>query len=233
MGNLPVIITTYDRGGGERTMMALETIRALKENLLNVTPEFIICDDSSPNPGHVPALKEALKDNNAVFFDAEKHGVGMSKNLGLRHAFRFTGQDNICALLLEDDWVLKEPLNIQAYCDVLNHAEDVGIIRFGYLGGLDLRAKFATYLGHTFWDIYDGMYVYSGQVSLRHKRFYSVIGYHTPDIDPGHEELDMCYRYAKLDEDKKLKILYPADFGVTFQHGPFRTIGDFSVNSGR
>lgn len=227
---LPIIITTYDRGGGERTMTALETIKALKANLLNVTPEFIICDDSSPNPGHIPALQEALKDDNTVFLDSKKRGVGVSKNLGLDHAFN---NFNYTVLLLEDDWILKEPLNIQAYMDVLEQNDELGMIRLGYLGGLDLRAKFAAYLGHTFWDVYDGSYAYSGQVSLRHKRWYDIVGYHTPDLTPGDEELDVCYRYAKLDQDKKLKILFPADYGVTFQHGPFMTIGDFSVNSGR
>lgn len=227
---LPIIMTTYDRGGGERTAVAIEAIKALKENLLGVEPVFVICDDSSPNPGHIPALKEVLENNEAVFFDAERGGVGRSKNLGIQYCY-----DNNYSifLLMEDDWVLSHPLNIQAYGQVLLESEDVGMIRLGYLGGLDMRAKFAAYLGHTFWDLYEGMYVYSGQVSLRHLRFYDKIGLHTVNIAPGSEELDMCYRYAQLNEEDKLKILFPADYGVTFQHGPFRTIGDYSTNSGR
>jgi len=50
---------------------------------------------------------------------------------------------------------------------------------------------------HAYWDLQpaSAMYIYSGQVSLRHKRWYDAVGYHAEGIQAGQEEEDMCRRY--------------------------------------
>lgn len=215
---LNIIMTTYDPGEGSRTALACATVESLSTKILYPNVQWIIADDGSPNPDHLSKITEILTTNFHVT-NAERKGVGVSKNLALNLAF----ESSPFVLMLEDDWWLKYPLDIFPYVKLLEQ-EDVSIIRLGYLGG-DITARYVELCGKSYWELVrgSGVYVYSGQISLRHMRFYDVVGFHAEGLTPGEEELDMCIRYNGADGVGK--VLWPADFACTFNMGPFQNIG--------
>lgn len=217
-----IVITTY-----KRTEVALETIRALQDNLVySGDIQWIISDDGSED-AHRMAIKEVLP-SNAEILNVSRAGVGKSKNEALTRAF--SGSPYV--LLSEDDWKLNTKFDLHPHVSVLKNNEKVGIIRLGYLGGgmvahlEDLDGPCTPY-----WILHQGtgVYVYSGQISLRHQRFYNVVGMHREGISPGEEELDMCVRYNATNNAPL--IVWPATLPCAQNTGPFRHIGNESLNA--
>lgn len=234
MSLLPVsiIITTFDRGSGDRTALAMQTVNALLTNLKYPELYWLIADNGSPKHDEQMLLitKDLPKERTTVL-NTTAGGVGASKNAALKHAFETVSP---MVLLLEDDWLLKYPLYIEKDVQLILDHEDVGMIRYGYLGG-ELDAHYTDYgIFKTYWTLIrgSGVYIYSGQVSLRHKRFYDAVGYHHETETPGEEELEMCKRFNGVDNAPK--ILWPAEYATVMNGGPFNNIGlGFSMNAGK
>jgi hypothetical protein len=222
-----IIITTYDPGDNSRFNLLFRTIDALKTNLDYPNLAWVIADDGSNNFPK-DTLYDMLAGYVRTFIDAERKGVGRSKNLSLRHAFLHSPY----VLLLEDDWALKEKLDLVPHVEVLRDNVETGMIRFGFLGGT-MEATYKDYgLSKTYWELKhkSGHYVYSGQVSLRHKRFYDALGYHSAQVQAGVEEDEFCHRYNNTTTVPT--ILWPARYGSVLNAGPFVNIGlDSSVNA--
>lgn len=227
---LNIIITTYDSGNGLRTKCLYATVKSLVDKLVYNKLYFIITDDS-PSEHHennVRPVIDLLEDNLLDYSIISTHGkgVGFAKNNALELAF----QSSPYVLLSEDDWELKEEFNLHPHIRTLSEHSDTGMIRFGYLGG-EMQAKLTSYSGVTYWELLhkSGFYVYSGQISLRSKHWYDVVGYHVEGVGPGREEEEMCHRYQDMVDVPK--ILWPADYGCTLNAGLFQNIGlDNSVN---
>lgn len=223
MSLLPVtvIITTYDPGDNSRYPLLYQTVDGLLKNLDYPELHWLVTDDGSPNHADmVEKLSELLPTVQVI--NTERHGVGYAKNNALREAFKVSG----VVLLLEDDWWLVEKLPLVKYVQHLLDHPDIGIIRFGYIGGSTLEAYYRGYSPFdTYWELKRGsdVYVYSGQVSLRSKCLYDTVGYHQEGVDPGKEELDYCIRYNAAEGAPK--ILWPAEYGTTLNAGPFHNIG--------
>jgi len=213
---LTTIITTYDPGDGKRTQVASRTIESLLQYLQYDNLQWIIADDGSAE-GHVETLTKLLEGKPYHISVVPRLGVGASKNAALHKAFEISPM----VLLLEDDWVLTRPLNPAPYVNLLTEHEDLGMVRFGYLGG-NLEAVFEGDAHLSYWRLKrgSGVYVYSGQVSLRHKRFYDVVGFHQEGISPGEEELEMCKRFNGTENAPD--IVWPANIPCTFNAGLFR-----------
>lgn len=216
-----IVITTY-----KRTAVALATIKALQENLYYTGElHWIVSDDGSAEE-HREAIKGALPAS-AEVFNVNRAGVGQSKNVALGAAFARSPY----VLLMEDDWQLTQRLDLHPPVSVLKNNEQIGMVRYGYLGGgmlahlEDLDGPCTPY-----WVLQrgSGVYIYSGQVSLRHQRFYKAVGMHRVGISPGEEEIDMCIRYNGT-ENAPL-IVWPANLPCAQNYGPFRHIGDESLN---
>ena len=223
---LTVIMTTYDPGTGKRTPLATQTLEALRDKLVYSSLRWIIADDGSQGE-HISLLKNILIGLDVHVTNAERRGVGHSKNIALQEAFTRSPY----VLLLEDDWVLKERLEILPYMRILTERENIGMIRFGYLGG-DMEAAYEQHNGVSFWRLKrgSGVYIYSGQVTLRHSRFYDVVGYHNVGSSPGEEELEMCKRFNATDSAPD--IIWPANIPSTLNSGLFINVGmDHSVNA--
>lgn len=219
-----IIITTYNR-----TDLALQTIKGLKQNLVYENLAWHIADDGS-DQGHIERLLQEIPD--ATVTNAERQGVGVSKNLALKKAF----EKSQIVMLLEDDWWLRDRLDLSTHADLLMSNERVGIIRYGWLSSDTLTASLvgdkSGYGNMCYWKIHQnsGQYCYSGQVSLRHKRWYDVIGYHAEGINAGLEELDMCGRYNNFDNPPE--ILWPANIPCHYNTSMFVDIGSgHSLNS--
>lgn len=225
---LPIVITTYDNGSGARTPLALNTIQGLLSNLLYPELYWIIADDGS-DPAHVGALVGLLEKHHQPHEASvvNRLGVGASKNQALQKAFSHAP----IVLLLEDDWLLSTNLNIEPYVRLLEQNDTIGMVRFGYLGG-GMEATFEGDALISYWRLKrgSGVYIYSGQVSLRHERFYKATGYHQEGISPGEEELEFCKRFNATNNAPD--VVWPAAFACQFNTGAFLNIGmDHSLNN--
>lgn len=219
-----IIITTYDNGSGQRTALAVQTIRALQQYLLYPDLRWLIADDGSPQT-HIDTLRSVVPE--AQFTNAARGGVGKSKNLALQEAFKVSP----FVLLMEDDWVLKGPLDLAPHVGILERHPDLGMVRMGYLGGT-IIADFDGDSLYSFWRLRrgSGVYIYSGQVSLRHERFYNATGWHPEGNSAGEEELAMCIRFNATENCPD--IIWPARFGCELNTGPFINVGmSASVNA--
>jgi glycosyltransferase involved in cell wall biosynthesis len=219
-----IIITTYNR-----IETLIPTIRGLKKNLIYDNLQWIIADDGS-NTDYFDLISAELPVYTTT--QANRRGVGVSKNIALTAAFKISP----FVLLLEDDWELVQPLHLDKHVLVLEQQKEVGMIRLGYLGG-EMEAVYKDWSGDftAYWGLKpaSGQYVYSGQVSLRHKRFYDVVGYHDEGVGAGAEEEGMCHRYNDLHNQgvKVPWILWPGEYGCVMNAGPFINIGlDKSLN---
>jgi hypothetical protein len=229
---LSIIITTFDAGEGSRTNLLYSTVWYLQQNLIYPELFWIVADDGSPKQQeHLKGTINYLesKEQNFVVTDSERAGVGKSKNIALNEAFKKSPY----VLMLEDDWILNKPFSVDSYVKILSEYSEVGMIRLGYLGGT-MKASYLAYNDISFWDLErgSGVYIYSGQVSLRHQRFYESCGYHPEGVSPGEEELEFCKKYNGTENAPK--ILWPAAYGTTLNapHVPFINIGlDFSTNA--
>jgi glycosyltransferase involved in cell wall biosynthesis len=109
-----IIITTYDPGDGSRTLLLAETVRYLILNLSYPNVHYIISDDGSPNHDQHIEFSKLAFDVNSISYEiinVERQGVGKSKNTSLQQAFA----QSPYVLLLEDDWKLKQPLDLFPY----------------------------------------------------------------------------------------------------------------------
>lgn len=218
-----VIITTYDPGDNTRFPLLYQTIDGLIKNLEYPNLRWVISDDGSPNHDEMMAVVGTkLQNRDLTILNVQRKGVGCSKNSALRDAFQFSP----IVLLMEDDWYLDQRLDLLKYVQQMLDHPDIGIVRFGYIGGSTLEAYYRGYSPFdTYWEFKQGsdVYVYSGQVSLRSKVWYDTVGYHDENCSPGEEELAMCIRYNGTPNAPK--ILWPAEYGTILNAGPFKNIG--------
>lgn len=208
---IPIIFNTYNRA--ETAVPALQAL-ALR---LHGDTRLIIADDGSGSAYQDLLLRQWPGPAEVV--DAQRRGVGAAKNMALDRA-RAYGE---VVLMLEDDWVLTRDLSLDSYAQALTG--DVGMIRLGWMAK-DITCRLIEHAQGLYWDICrgSGCYGYSGQVSLRHRRFYDDLGMHALGLSPGEEELDMCRRWNC---NGKTRILYPAelDLRLNGEHALFRNIG--------
>lgn len=223
-----VIITTYDSGDGVRYEKLYKTLDSLRTNLKYPAVEYLVTDDSTPEVHKT--LVDKYTEDGVVLFNTNRSGVGFAKNNALKFAFASSPY----VLLMEDDWKLKDEFDLHPHMEVLRDNEDVGMIRFGFLGGR-MTADLSDYgFPKTYWKLQhkSGHYVYSGQVSLRHQRFYDRMGYHAEkqvvngfeeNIEAGREEDEFCHRYNNSANPPA--ILWSCLYGSMLNCGPFENIG--------
>lgn len=220
-----IIITTYDDGSGRRHRLFYETLWSLLQKLRYDNVHYIITDDSEPDISNW-GMDEARRifasmDISYTILNTNRMGVGFAKNNALKLAF----ETSDLIFMLEDDWFLGEPLDLTRHVEVLREHPENSVIRFGYLGGT-IDASYVDYgLYKYYWQLHrgSGVYIYSGQISLRTKKFYNGIGWHLEGVSPGEEELDMCKRFNACETCGD--ILWPGEYATTLNAGPFINIG--------
>jgi hypothetical protein len=192
-----IVILTY-----LRTEMAIRTVRGVCD-YLDYPKEllsFYIADDGSPS-GHVQVILDAIKESgirlagyhNEKFFPGTTF-CGQGWNTALQK-----GHQNAPILLwLEDDWELRNPLDIRPYVWLLQERNDIGIVRLGCLAvGSDVKVQgfqgihYLEYLRST-------PYAYSGNPQLRHVRFSEYYGPFQIDVNPGDVELKYDAKFREM-----------------------------------
>lgn len=204
-----ICLVTY-----KRTYEALYTIHSTLEHLKYPFDKlgWYIGDDGSP-PDHHNALLSALRQLNAGMIgdhnerfreDGSYHcGKGWNKALGICH------QWSDYVLWLEDDWVMKDDLDLTRYVRLLTEQERVGIVTFRILStGASVFTEgwdgeiFLRYQRNT-------QYAYSGNPLLRHARYTKYYGWFAEDRNPGLIELHQDDQY-RLDVHDGPEIWRPA-----------------------
>jgi hypothetical protein len=115
-------------------------------------------------------------------------------------------------LFLEDDWELRQELNITPYVNLLMNTPRIGMVRMGYLN-LGMRGTVFGHMGKLFWELDRTVdpYVCTGHPCLRHRRFREAYGAIPAGLNPGETELAYALQYR--DAVFGPEIVWPAELG--------------------
>ena len=184
---ITIILQTY-----RRTDYALRTIASARE-LLRYQGDlhWYVADDGSPTD-HWRAVLDAL-DHPA--------GHGMRRGYGGNANAAWSAADYVGALSfwLEDDFVLRESLDLTPHAYALMDSAELGMIRLGYIDSSKLEPvqTFANRRYHTIprdWPD-TSFYAFTGHPSLRHTRYRQAYGDYPTGLGPGDTELAYAYQY--------------------------------------
>ena len=182
-----VLLVTY-----RRLALALATIRSIKENLDYPNYGFHISDDGSGLEYVQRLLQEIGPTYSATVSDAARGGVGKSMNMGVEACLKRADY----WLHMEDDWVLPKPLNLRPCVELLTTDLTVGMVRLGRFSE-GVKANTRGAVGQAWWYLEkgSGFFVFSGNPSLRHRRFHEAYGPYAEGLRPGETEVSYCWRF--------------------------------------
>ena len=129
-GMLPVVFLTKDRTG-----CACASAEAMLSRLSasGYALRHIVCDDGSV-PGHLEAVLGVYRKHGVEpsvhVSTGERHGLGAIMNMGLEDAFSDPSVDK--CLRMEDDWLLKKPLDIGPLVAQMDSLK-IGSLRLGMM----------------------------------------------------------------------------------------------------
>lgn len=208
---ITIILQTY-----RRTDCALRTIAAAREYLRYPDLRWYVADDGSPQ-AHLDAVMDAV--DHPAWCHSERRGYGGNANA----AWDFADQHGKLTFWLEDDWELRQPLDLYAYAALLMEAEEIGMVRLGVLN-LDIRGRTWAHNGLVYWKLdkephIEGTPVFTGHPSLRHRRYRDAYGLYPEGLGPGDTELAYAYQFRIGPQDMP-GIVWPADYpaGGYFGH---------------
>ena len=229
MRTLPVCIFTHNR-----TSCALSVVDALLANLRcdGRRIRYILCDDRS-EPGHVEAIVDRFEkagESPVVYRNTDgRTGLGASMNKGLEDAF----QDSHECLRLEDDWLLKRPLDLGAWAKCMDRLS-IGSIRLGMMfrRPYELRPyeegllKVKSDRSRTF--------TFNNQVALVSDQIYSLTGPYLENVEPKVVERTMAERFNEITHKCELSpfVCWPAGWETMSYYGErmaFDHIGESTI----
>ena len=210
----------------ERTDVALRTITAARAHLRYPDLRWYVADDGS-RPGHVAAVGEALDGAHVIGWHSERLGYGATANRAVAAA----EQVSDLLLFLEDDWELREPLDLWQYAALLMESAEIGMVRLGNLN-LDIRGRTWAHGGNVYWKLdrephIEGTPVFTGHPSLRHRRYHQAYGDYPEGLIPGDTELAYAYQF-RLGAPDAPAIVWPADYPAS---GYFGHIGQVKTEA--
>lgn len=177
-----------------RTDYALATIRGVRTYLRYPDLRWYVADDGSREE-HVEAVMQALDGELIVGMHSVRRGYGASAN----RAWTRANEISPLSFWLEDDWELREPLDLWPYAALLMEDDSVGMVRLGVLNP-EIRGSTFDHGGATYWRLdripaRDGIPVFCGHPSLRHNRYQVSYGKYPEHLAPGDTELAYSYQY--------------------------------------
>jgi len=187
MEPITIILQTY-----KRTSYALRTIAAARELLHYDGPlRWYVADDGS-SIEHVASILGTL-DDATIGYHSQRRGYGANANAA------WDAAPSYLTFWLEDDFVLREPLDLTPHAYTLMDCADVGMVRLGYIHPLYLEppVSFAGRDYHTIprdWPD-TSFYAFTGHPSLRHARYRQAYGDYPTGLGPGDTELAYAYQY--------------------------------------
>lgn len=197
---ITIILQTF-----KRTDVALRTVQAAQQHLHYAGElSWYVADDGSPAE-HVNAVRELLPDAPC---HSERRGYGANANAAWRAI------NTPLTLWLEDDWELREPLDLTPYANALQD-EEIGMVRLGYLNR-GVSGSVVAAADRLYWRLYhepieSNELVFTGHPSLRHTRYRDAYGWYPEGLTPGDTELGYAYRYRTARTGAPW-IVWPADY---------------------
>jgi len=132
MEPITIILQTY-----KRTAYALRTIAAARELLhYDGALRWYVADDGSPTE-HWRAVVDGLLDIGAIVLAGHSIRQGYGKNAN--DAWRAASLYGDLTFWLEDDFVLRERLDLTPHAYALMDSPDLGMVRLGYIDPLMLE----------------------------------------------------------------------------------------------
>jgi len=212
---ITVILQTY-----RRTEYALATIEAARE-LLHYEGDlrWYVADDGSP-AAHWDAIRNAL--GGSIEGHTMRQGYGGNANTAWNEA------DSALTFWLEDDFMLREPLDLTPHAYALMDCPELGMIRLGYIHHerLEPARFFAGRRYHTlprYWPD-TSFYTFTGHPSLRHRRYRTAYGDYPEGLAPGETELAYAFQYQGATDGPL--IVWPEDYPTA---GLFAHIGSIKT----
>jgi hypothetical protein len=212
MEPITIILQTY-----KRTSYALATIAAARE-LLHYGGElrWYVADDGS-SIEHIFKVWDMLSDL-GVAGHTQRRGYGGNANAA------WDAAQSELTFWLEDDFVLREPLDLTPHAYALMDSANLGMVRLGYINGARLEPPldFNGRRYHTlprYWPD-TSFYAFTGHPSLRHSRYRRAYGGYPEGLAPGETELAYAHQY-QIAMDGPL-IVWPEGYPA---HGYFAHIG--------
>jgi hypothetical protein len=204
MPRLAVCLLTY-----QRTEYAVRTVESMIDNLrYEGEIGFYVADDGSEG-AHVFAVMEALEAKEAKVFGShsERLKSGPSWNRAVKNALEWADY----VLWLEDDWELGKELDVTPYVALLTEREDIGMVRLGYLA-VNLKCLTVGHAGRHYLQMSrDTQYAYSGNPSIRHRRYFDAYEWYPGDSrGPGDCEI---WHDGKFRAKAGPEIWWPVDLG--------------------
>lgn len=194
----------------ERTEYALRTIASARQYLRYPDLRWYVADDGSRTE-HLEAVLSALGGVNVVGYHHERRGYGGNCNAAWDRA----DAESALTFWLEDDWELRQPLDLYAYACLLMESSEIGMVRLGALN-LDIRARSWGHGGVMYWKLdrephIDGTPVFTGHPSLRHRRYRQAYGDYPVGLVPGDTELAYAWQFRVGPQDGP-GIVWPAAY---------------------
>lgn len=211
----------------ERTDVALRTIRAARANLRYGGDLLWYVADDGSGSAHVDAVLAELSGASMVGWHSVRRGYGGNANVGIAEVHAASP----LLFFLEDDWELRQPLDLYPYACLLMETEEIGMVRLGNLN-LDIRGRTWGHGGVLYWKLdkephIEGTPVFTGHPSLRHRRYREAYGEYPVGLTPGDTELAYAYQFRIGPQDGP-GIVWPADYPPT---GYFGHIGEIKTET--
>lgn len=214
----PILVILLTNG---RVDYALRTVQSACNHMAYPNLHWYVASTGDEKTNLWPIL-DCLRSNDAHIWGyhctIENPSYGKDANIAWNKSIDFT---RLC-FFLEDDWELRQHLDLRPYADLLMDREEFGMIRLGYLN-LGMIGKTIGHAGHMYWWLNresDEAYVFTGHPSLRHWRFRNAYGPYVEGCRPGEAELAMAWEFRTKPGPA---ILWPVENSV---YGPFGHIGE-------
>lgn len=214
-----ILLLTYEDG---QRHTAERTLRAALDGITYSGELAVHIADDGSVEGHREALHELAGGYqqvvSAVVTNANRRGYGHSYNLATQEVHGHSG----CVLVLEDDWELTVPLDLDPLVETLLHGTDsaehhvVGCIRLGYLG---FTQRLLGEVAHTpagpmlllDWKSSEP-HVAAGHPRLETVDWERNVGPWAEGLAPGATEFDWCHRPAA-----RVGVAWPLNYGPASQ----------------
>jgi hypothetical protein len=212
------LLTGTAEGYPPRTDYVMSCIRSIRKRLVYPTGAlgWYVADDGSPE-NHFKSVmaqvghewRNGESSPLIIGQHSERMGPGPSWNRAIQGCLEWAD----IILWLEDDWELGKQLHIGPYVRLLLDLPDVGMVRMGYMA-IDLDLYSVGHKGNHYLRVrWSTPYQYSGNPSLRHRRFFEFYdGYPTdPSVNPGNCEV--AYDQQVRDRQNGPQIWWPISLG--------------------
>ena len=203
---LGIVMLTYAPSvDNPRHEYAKRTLAMLKKNIIyRGDIHWHIADDGSP-PEHLAGLNLPA---GTTVTNSERSGYGANYNL----ATQVLHTDCDVLLVVEDDWELTRPLDLDPLVEALKSTE-IDCIRLGYLGWTqELRGHIMAAANQTFLYLSPDSpepHVWSGHPRIETVEFQRRVGPWPEGIDPGSTEFVVAHR-----PESRAGVVWPLDLGI-------------------